>query len=456
MNKKIMSLVFACLVLCLGGVFAQDNSDFSVDIRSLMQKKQADMPVPSPSPAPIVAPADAGKWFELNGGRTLACAVRIPYSLVDSKFKEALNGKESASIADPARPVFFKQGEYIYLSNFNVRLMGLPVFQPTIKARPFLAAKNKIGFQVVATSYGNLPANTVMAAVGILGFASDKLLLKNVADTIISAVKNCLVSCLSFLSQGRPQQTAAAQPDKGVADFYYDENAKIFYVTLTDKFISAVIPGQEITEFVCGDADFILSVGEASTNAIIGNAPYNIMLGDGNVNRLLRSVSSDNLSFVPDARIPGGIRFGNPDETSLTVSGMVNTGITLGWPYKGKKLKIAFTALLKPSMPETNRVVMEIDRIRINNIIAGNVVLLGIPDFIQNIRGLQNILIDRTTKFLAGNPGIKRFVGVTKTGPASLAVDIKAGCLLPAFFDRIDLNAVKLSPGKLYVRYQTR
>lgn len=398
------------------------------------------VPVPDPNDARVVAAM--GRQSPGGDYSVFAAAGKIPVAMVDEMLRAACaEGSTDIKVVNPAKPMLSVEGNALKLSNYSLPLN----LHPVIFTKPYLADKNIVALKISKADFGisGFLLDTVLKTLHLNGREG---LLNEIGKTTVDSVNKAMAD---FSAANRPDGVPAGEK---LLTLSYDNGTQTFYAVLSENFISALMPGYNLRGFFLTETDFLLSFGKRDTTGLILNRSHNIVIGEGDITAILRRYSTPDMDFSSvHNSVAGGIGFGRPGRSQMSVSGKVNTGLTV--PVTGTPLYVAFTAVMTPSMIRADTVSVMIEQITINAVYSGKRRLPAIPGWVQDMNLLQAAMIQQAISALMNARELKPYVAMRRTGTAGLEIRLRSDVFLPALAGRIHLAELEMGDGVLYLKY---
>ncbi|MCX5795395.1 MAG: hypothetical protein NTY77_07880 [Elusimicrobia bacterium] len=402
------------------GSFASGLADIRTALQSQLPRggfKASARPAPEPSPE-------------------LRFSLPVPVSLLDRFVKDAVAAHPLLALADSRRPVLRAEGGELVVSNIILPRLSLPsgrteLGRPTLYLRPFCAGRNRIGLRVRQVLFDE---HSLVGAANTAGWLSDERLFLGIAE--------------GLEAQAGPGELVRISHDAARRELDLDFSP------------GAILPAAPEVSFdrleLAGES-LVLSLNIARPVPAGGAGEYEFVLGEGLLNRLLQAVSDDRISFQRLYGRPSGAFLGVPRPGDVEVSGLVNTGLSLPFPFAGRQLHAVFVAVVRPSVVAANTVRIEIASLESLWLGAGpQTALPNVPAFIQSHPGVQRLIADRVAKALAEDAELARYVSARQAGPGAVELRLKETAVLPALARYIEVRSLLVETGRLRLGYALR
>ncbi len=420
-------------------------SVFGVDnLTDINMNHSMDISVPEPVIGKASAIVDIGSQRGTEY-KNFAVAGKVPVALVDKMLRElCTSAKSQIKTIKSAKPMLTVKKNTLKLSNYK-----LPFdLHPTLYIKPYLAEKNTVAFKISKVDFGisEFLLDTLMKTLNLDG---KKGLINKIGEITVNSVNEAMTE---FSATHRPENMPT---NENLLTLSYNKSDRTFYAVLSENFISALMPDYDLRGFYLTETDFLFSFGNEDTAGLILNRDYNVVIGDGDITGILSKYSNSDMDFSSvNNGVSGGILFGSPAYSQMSVSGKVNTKLTV--PIAGWPLYAAFTAILEPRMSSPNTIRIEIKKIIINAVYIKKRRLPSIPDWVQSTERLQTAMIKQTISAIMGSKELKPYIFMRKIDVNALEITLSPDMFLPILSGWIDITNFEMSDHMFYLKYSAK
>jgi|GEM_PF-5535703 len=444
-NRALLLWAVGAIILFLGLpsiLKAEQGQDFGASLANIQTEAKA---VKRPANTLLMGGVSV-KYGQKQ--QKFAVAFRVPVSLMDAQVKDAINNDPSGKVhvVDQSKPVLLSNGRDVMITNISYWVLRGEFCRPKFIVTPFWAGPNKVGLRFKKVDFD---AGGLLWLAKKFGITDEDKVLAQLIEGITSQIQD---SMYVELNTALGRMGADGVNPYNLIAFRYDARTRTVYISLSDDFLVPIAPRMKLTSFTLSKTDVTLAAATNDTVNSIARKNNELAFDQNSVNFILHDIEDQSLSFMPGNLYPGGVLFGQPGENDVTVSMAVKTPFSL--PFSNQPVWAAVSVTAMPRVTAKNTVSLTIKRIHLNWLGQGKngKELPNVPDFIQNHKDLQNILVNQAAQQMASNPAVRKYAATSCKGN-TVTLKLKKSAMLPAFAQWFDITGMDVNYERVAFNY---
>lgn len=444
-NRALLLWAIGAIILFCGLpsiLKAEESADFTTSLANIQTEAKS---VKRPSNTLLMGGVSV-KYGQKQ--QKFAVAFRVPISLMDAQVKDSINNDPSGKVhvVDQSKPVLISNGRDIMITNISYWVLRGEFCRPKFIVTPFWAGPNKVGLRFKKVDFD---AGGLLWLAKKLNITDEDKVLAQLIEGITTEIQD---SIYIQLNTSLGQFGADGVNPYNLIAFKYDSHTRTVYISLADDFLVPIAPRMKLTAFTLSRTDVTLAAATSDTVNSIARKNNELAFDQNSVNYILHDIEDPSITFMPGNLYPGGVIFGQPGENDVTVSMALKTPFSL--PFSNQPVWAAVSVTATPRVTAKNTVSLSIKRIHLNWLGQGKdgKELPNVPDFIQNHKDLQGMLVSQAAQQMAANPTVKKYA-VTSCKGNTVTLKLKKAAILPAFAQWFDITGMDVNYGRLAFDY---
>lgn len=186
----------------------------------------------------------------------LGATVRLPYTVVSKIFAYNNSGAAVVNVIDTTKPLFYKSGDYLYMSNIRVDINGIAA-TPTIVMKPFYEGPDKIAIKIQRIMLHMSMSGPKTRRTKNEPELTQEELMGQVMDGVVDMLQKCVSDALG-------KHTPPGSDTMRVLKMTYDRDNWMVHATIWTNFPFASLGDYmndvHITGFAITDSAFMLKL----------------------------------------------------------------------------------------------------------------------------------------------------------------------------------------------------